>query len=70
MRDVIMQIREEMKPLAKLDGTPQYFYTFQSPYLGMINLIYIGSTELLDVAKGVRETLVEFQTQVVQALRK
>jgi len=30
----------------------------------------IRSTEILHVANGVSETLLEFQTQVVQALRK
>ena len=30
----------------------------------------IGFTEVLNMAKDVRETLVEFQAQVVQALRK
>ena len=68
MRDVITQIREEMKPLAKLDGR---CHTSHPLYLGddKANILFF-STEILNVAKDVRETLVEFQTQVVQALRQ
>jgi len=82
---VIIQIREEIKPLAKLDGRSRSFclkpvvisIAYQcknrpsTPSTGILEAyIYILDPEILGVAKGVMETLVEFQTQVVHALRK
>jgi len=78
VRDLVVQIREELRPLARLDGTSQKFLLqfFQDFSTHALHLggekadIYIGAPEILNVAKDVRETLVEFQTQVVQALCK
>ena len=67
MHDVVMEIREEMKPLAKLDGMSR------KPLSGMRNHkanSIIDYTEILDMTKEIKETLVEFQARVIQALRK
>ena len=75
---MVMQIREEMKPLAKLDGMSGKFLSGMRNHKanGIINY-----TEILDMTKEIKETLVvgsteiketlvEFQARVIQALRK